>query len=219
MAFFGLTALGIDRPLDVGRDRIQHLHVFEDKDWTTAWEMRRRGLKCSKQDAEDVGLPLETLPAIMEAVYHGPVPAPDAALLEAWIRRVVVGEEEATGLRKASLLEAVRAARREAETLLLQHQQLPPAAAATSGDGCSGSSGTTTNTNTTTTNTNTTNYKAKAKTLGPREKYMVPLTAQQEIGWEAASHVPDPKLTNAGRKSSEETKFVSKLLGQGLYYF
>ncbi len=61
MAFFGLTALGPDRLLAVGRDRVQHLHVFDDADWTAAWERHRRRLKRSKQEVEDAGLPLDAV--------------------------------------------------------------------------------------------------------------------------------------------------------------
>lgn len=55
--------------------------------------------------------------------------------------------------------------------------------------------------------------------MGPRDKYTQPLTAQQEIGWEAARAGAVVAPTGAGRKSSDETKFVSALIQQGMYYF
>lgn len=97
------------RPLAACRDRIQHLHVFSDRDWADAWEQQRRRLKRSKQEAEAAGLPMNQLQAIAEICYHGPVPAPDAELVQTWVRRVVGGEcEEAAALRKGPFLEAMR---------------------------------------------------------------------------------------------------------------
>lgn len=61
--------------------------------------------------------------------------------------------------------------------------------------------------------------KSKSQQLGPREKYTQPLTAQQEIGWEAARAGAVVAPAGAGRKSSEETKYVSALLQHGIYYF
>lgn len=118
MAFFGLTALGPSRPLAVGRDRVQHVHVFSDDDWAAAWEWQRRRLKRSRQEAEEAGLPLVVLPAILETVYQGPVPAADAALVTTWVRRRAVEDEvgkagseeqpKEPALRKKVFLEAVR---------------------------------------------------------------------------------------------------------------
>ncbi len=41
----------------------------------------------------------------METVYHGPVPAPDVALLEGWVRKIV---GEAATISKGAFMEAVR---------------------------------------------------------------------------------------------------------------
>lgn len=62
----------------------------------------------------------------------------------------------------------------------------------------------------------TPSISGKAPKLGPRDKYSTPLTAQQEIGWEASQVKPVGPA--AGRKSSEETKHVGALLQQGYYF-
>lgn len=69
MSFFGLTALGMDRPLAVGADRVQHLHVFDDADWGRAWEKQRRRLlkRCATATTTaipvEAGLPLDAVRA------------------------------------------------------------------------------------------------------------------------------------------------------------
>lgn len=71
----------------------------------------------------------------------------------------------------------------------------------------------------TTSSSTTSKPKPKSQQLGPRDKNTQPLTAQQEIGWEAARAGAVVAPTGAGRKSSEETKYVSALLQHGIYYF
>lgn len=64
MAFFGLTALGVDRPLAVGADRAHHLHVFDDSDWEAAWEKQRRRLVkrgATTTGPVDAGLPIDVV--------------------------------------------------------------------------------------------------------------------------------------------------------------
>ena len=66
MAFFGLTALGMDRPLAVGADRVHHLHVFDDSDWAAAWEKQRRrlvkrGATSTDMGTVEAGLPIDVV--------------------------------------------------------------------------------------------------------------------------------------------------------------
>eukprot|EP00341_Mesodinium_pulex_P010132 CAMPEP_0116913094 /NCGR_PEP_ID=MMETSP0467-20121206/16496_1 /TAXON_ID=283647 /ORGANISM="Mesodinium pulex, Strain SPMC105" /LENGTH=183 /DNA_ID=CAMNT_0004589237 /DNA_START=25 /DNA_END=576 /DNA_ORIENTATION=- len=72
MAFFGLTALGYQNTFAVSARTASNLHVFDEKDFRTAWRrVKGESDTCRSED----------LQTIFRTLFHGPVPQYDAELL------------------------------------------------------------------------------------------------------------------------------------------
>ena len=64
MAFFGLTALGAQNPFQASKDLVNHLYIFDEKDFNPYY----------KRFADSNGIfQLSKLEKLMECVYKGPV--------------------------------------------------------------------------------------------------------------------------------------------------
>lgn len=192
MAFFGLTALGSQDPLAVSTDAVQHLHIFTDADWQEAFDrqLRKRNCKNRKKVSCDATL----TKAIMEDVYHGPVPPADLRLLERWLP-----PSSDAAITLSVFLTAVQGARTEAEAAGRRF---------TAGPSCESRSWQ--------------EYwdklrKCQAGLRTPSQKQTVPLTAQQEIGWETPTF--DPAQARNSKWSSEETKYASEMIKTGHLFF
>ena len=209
MAFFGLTALGAQDPLAVSTDAVQHLHIFTDADWQEAFsrQLRKTNHKNKKNKKLELGsnaidttaaaLPLECLAATMESVYHGPIPPADQRLLEKWL--LMSSEESIITL--PAFLTAVQGARTEAETMVAGRRFA-------SGPSCETRSWQEYSSNL---------RKCKAGLRAPAQKQTMPLTAQQELGWETSSFLPTQE--RKALRSSEETKYASEMIKAGQFLF
>jgi hypothetical protein len=205
MAFFGLTALGAQDPLDVSTDAVQHLHVFKDADWEEAFRRQLRKHKKKKRsevgsvatDSAEAALSVECLTATMENVYHGPVAPADQRLLEKWL---LPSSEDGT-ITLSAFLTAVQGARTEAEAMVAGRRF-------GAGPSCESRSWQEYSTNL---------RKCKAGLRAPSEKQTMPLTATQEIGWETPSFLPAQE--RKAIRSSEETKYASEMIKAGHFLF
>ena len=202
MAFFGLTALGAQDPLAVSPEGIQHLHVFTDADWEASF---RQVVQHTKVPNEEEGWPLAQLLVLMEHVYHGPVPPAEFKLLEKWVvaaaaPRPADGKNVPPFFTLPELLAAVHGARVEAERLVAQRKVAP-------GPSCETASW----------HDYARNVSKCKAARAPPQKQTVPLTVQQEIGWETPTFVT--AATRVPKRSSEETKFASEMIKAGRFMF
>lgn len=210
MAFFGLTALGAQDPLAVSTDAVQHLHIFTDADWQEGFDrqLRKSNHKNKKQrkklddgsDATDTtaaALPLECLVATMQDVYHGPIPPADQRLLEKWLLLPAGG----ASITLPAFLTAVRGARTEAEVMVAGRRfAAGPSYESRSWQEYSSNL-----------------RKSKAGLRAPSQKQTMPLTVQQETGWETSSFLPAQE--RKAIRSSEETKYASEMIKAGHFLF
>ena len=76
MAFFGLTALGPQNTFAVNSTGFRNIMIFSDEDFTDAWKKVNKGQAphCLKI----------MLPDIFKALFHGPIPASDKDLVDAF---------------------------------------------------------------------------------------------------------------------------------------
>lgn len=207
MAFFGLTALGAQEPLAVSTDAVQHLHIFTDDDWKFAFERSSQRIKKNhamrKEGCLSPGgsraIPVKYLAAVIKEVYRGPVPPADLKLLEKWLPSLQDGtiKERITSF---ELLAAVQSARAEAEHLRTQSRF-------TLGPSCESKSWEEYSNNV---------RKCKAGKRPPPNKQTIPLTAQQEIGWETHTYVPVTPCK--AKRSCEETKFALEKMKAGYFF-
>ena len=161
MAFFGLTALGMQDPFKVAADAVVHFPIFTDDDFHKAFDRQKSKSK------DGFSITLEQLPALMEDVYRGPVPRAEYALLEKWVSQSTsgAGKIEHESIYWHQFLEAVRSARKEAEEQIkVGETVVGPACETSSWDEYS-----------------TKIRKCAVSSKAPSQKYTTPITAQQEV--------------------------------------
>jgi hypothetical protein len=230
MSFFGLTALGPQAPLAVSTDTIHHFHIFTQEDWGQAFLRQVKKSKKKKQqekiftpstadadgdadaDPSTYVLPLDRLQALAEDVFHGPVPAAEMRHLVKWVEATMRESKSTpeTVIGLPAFMAAVESAHQDAETIIAQQQMTTaPSCGATSWQEYSNDL-----------------RKCKAGGRAPPEKYTMPLTAQQEYGWEKPKFIATWTGTGVGgaarrvpKKSSEETKFASEMIKAGHYFY
>lgn len=205
MAFSGLTALGPQDPLAVSTDAVQHLHIFTDADWQEAFnrQLRKTTRKSTKKvtcDTTDTkaiaALPSDCLSGVLEDVYHGPVPPADLHLLQRWLPP---SSDDTITL--SAFLTAVQGAHTEAEAQMAGRRFAV-------GPSCE--------------NRSWQEYSDKLRKCqgGVRtrsQKQILPLTAQQEIGWETPNFTP--AQARNPKRSSEETKYASEMIKAGQFLY
>lgn len=78
MAFFGLTALGVDSPFEGEYKSLFSVALFEQSEFAAHFTAKgKKSLSCT-----------EEIPTVFRAIFHGPVPEPEGsriqAAMEAW---------------------------------------------------------------------------------------------------------------------------------------
>jgi len=188
MAFFGLTALGAQNPFDVQSKTYALLCIFEVEEFQEAFE---------KIDKAGTGhIAITDLAELLKIVYHGPAPDPEYQL---FLEKLGGKDRETTIMWE----EFGRAYHNLCQWIADKE--------AASNDGIGAAA-------------NYVSYddmeQSKKKHIrlnyGPKDKLISPLTAVQEIGWNAGEFIE--KRTVHGKKSCAETIYASELVKSGVYY-
>lgn len=187
MAFFGLTALGPQNSFSVNSTGFRNILIFSDDDFTQAWNAVNKGHvpHCLKTK----------LPEILKALFHGPIPDSDKALLE----KAFSGDFELPDtMSYVSYMKIMVDLRAEAET---EDQHLA----------------TVTNPNCEYVSVSDFHLAIKKNAAMTREvqtKQTIPLTSSQEFGWSKEKLTPPV----AGKPGSDITKYAAELIKNGIYY-
>lgn len=200
MAFFGLTALGAQSPFSSTFVGGITVGIFELREFADAYDdvLDSRSAKGPSSAAAAgggaAGLTLADIPAILQIVFHGPVPEgelrrclslfsaagerPDGTALSKDL--FLAGIEELQGKAEVESISPTRAAAAHYVSFdeLKQHRMRHVPAG-----------------------------------TGPAENFTMPMTANQEIGWRAHELPADKRYP---KKHCEETKFMAILRSSGL---
>jgi len=180
--------------------------IFSLTDWKEAYgrQIYKNNQEHNRKKRSKIGcvstaeaLPLKCVFATMEDVYHGSVPPADQRLFERWLRPP---SQEAT-ITLTAFLTAVHGACTEAETMIASRRF-------DAGPSCESRSWQEYFSNL---------RKCKASVRAPSQKQTMPLTAQQQIGWETPAFVAVSE--RKAIRSSEETKYASEMIKAGHFLF
>jgi len=172
MSFFGLTQLGEQRPFHASSRHGLDLSLFVLKDFQVAFD-RTFGMEADC-------LPLDALPKYLEKLYEGPlVGEEDEALIQQILENHgVIGQY----VRREDLIEAVvRAKEIESDPNFWGEKEYKAAEHSSNAslrEACKR------------------NERLK---YGPKDKFLNPLTAAQEVGW----HIGDTKFAKMDRECTK----------------
>lgn len=186
MAFFGLTALGPQNTFAAASKKARILHVFEDDDFLNAW-YRVNGRDALHGKLSKIG-------DILRIVFCGPIPPND----EGPIREAFENEtfETSETISLTSFMKIMIRLRDEAD---MQEKGL-------------------TNDDKLTDFSSVSQYLETLQKGGKinsiQTKQSMPLTSNQEFGWEKPAKLQPP---DHYRRGSEVTKFAAELIKNGVY--
>ena len=188
MAFFGLTALGAQNPFQASKDLVNHLYIFDERDFSPYYKRLAN---------EDGLLELSKLEKLMECVYKGPVAPVEIEYLRKGIVSVSSsGNENVSWSEFVQGLKIAKKLAKDYEAGFLG--QLKPA--------CETNSWSEYQSNI---------RKCKVANRNPSERYITPLTRQQELGWNKVD--PSAFQPRKAKRSSEETRFAALMIQYGVY--
>mmetsp|Transcript_18613 Transcript_18613/g.18707 ORF Transcript_18613/g.18707 Transcript_18613/m.18707 type:complete len:190 (-) Transcript_18613:103-672(-) len=189
MAFFGLTALGVQNPFadatSTSTKSAPLLHVFTDNDFQSAWK------KIAGPSVDTI--PTTSLRSVFELIFRGPVPEKDSNLLDNAFQNEADEIDNATYMQ--TLIDLRNYLEREEATFRQSNKS-----------GCEVTSAELLKER---------NRRHIRLEKAPNQKQAYPLTSSQEIGWLPQGELEPPV---AGRKDSAVTKFAAELVKNGVYY-
>jgi hypothetical protein len=188
MAFFGLTALGPQNSFEVRSTNFRYIQVFDEEDFKDAW--------VKAVGADTAPCHRGKLPAILKALFHGPVPANEQGVISDAFENTTFETSETISF--DSYMKIMSRLRHEAEEDAHRREGKP-------------------NPNCEFNSTSELALALRKNAAMKRElqtKLTLPLTATQEYGWEKQ----ELKGPTAGRGGSDITKFAAELIKNGIYY-
>lgn len=187
MAFFGLTALGAQNPFSAQAKSYAILNIFSEEEFKEGFDgVDKHGTGIIK---------ISDVEKVLEIVYHGPAPEPEIALFLKKLgaeREEPVSWEEFASVYK-ELCEDIK------KNELEETSKIGSAANYQSFDDLQVAT------------------KRHLRTeKGPKDTLTAPLTAVQEVGWNAHEFIE--KKTVHGKKSCPETIYASELVKSGVFF-
>ena len=187
MAFFGLTALGPQNSFAVAAKSARILQIFEDDDFQQSWEFVN-GKEAAHGELKKIG-------DVMRHLFHGPIPPNDErSIVDAFQNGVFETPDTISFHVFMSIMTQLR---NEAEEYEYEFNNKPLK------DTCDFNSSSL--------------FLETLRRCGKRgfirDKQSIPLTANQEFGWEEVKLTRPDKF----RKGSDITKFAAELIKNGLY--